>query len=372
MIPNYLRPHPSGKHATVLHALRGMIVAGRLSPGSRLPTRRQLESKFEAGPVTIQRALNYLAAEGFTEARGRLGTFVTANPPHLCHYGLAFFSHLGQVDQRRLDTAIMNEASAINETHDRQMRVYHDIVDQPDLGAEHYRLIADAQANKLAGIIFTAKPPQPLVKALATAAPQTPCVAIMSQPDVPNVTAVSLGEPFVAKALQYLAARGRRRIACLSICSQLPTILNWQKLLLTLIPQHGMTTEPYWMLTMGSRESATGVSAVVHLLFEPGRSNRPDALFIADDNFVEHATAGLLAAGVRVPEDVDVVAHCNFPWPVPNAMPVKRLGYDARDVLRQCISVIDMQRRGQTPPKQVFVEAVFEEEVAAASEQHVA
>ena len=60
------------------------------------------------------------------------------------------------------------------------------------------------------------------------------------------------------------------------------------------------------------------------------------------------------------------MAHCNFPWPVPSAVPVKRIGYDAREVLEQCIRVIDMQRQGQTPPKQVLVEAVFEEELAAA------
>jgi len=341
-----------------------------------MPTRSELAAKFGASTATVQCAFNTLKSDGFVESRGTLGTFVAENPPHLCDYGLVFISRQGAKDWRRFDTAIMNEASATDESHNRKTHFYYDIAynitSQSDFGQAHRRLIADAQANKLAGIIFTAKPPQPLVEALAAAAPQTPCVAIMSQPNIPNMTAVSVGEPFVAKALQYLAARGRRRIACLSICSQLPTVLNWQKRLLALIAQHGMTTEPYWMLTIGSGEAATGISAIVHLLFEPGKPDRPDALFITDDNFVEHATAGLVAAGVRVPEDVDVVAHCNFPWPVPSAVPVKRIGYDAREVLEQCIRVIDMQRQGQTPPKQVLVEAVFEEELAVAvSEQHV-
>ena len=49
--------------------------------------------------------------------------------------------------------------------------------------------------------------------------------------------------------------------------------------------------------------------------------DRPDALVITDDNLVPAATAGVLAAGRRVPADLEVVAHANFPHVTPSAVP---------------------------------------------------
>jgi DNA-binding LacI/PurR family transcriptional regulator len=91
--------------------------------------------------------------------------------------------------------------------------------------------------------------------------------------------------------------------------------------------------------------------------------DRPDGLIVADDNMVEHATAGLVAAGAKVGEELDVVAHCNFPWAGPTVLPLKRLGYDARTVLQTCIELIDRQRRGESVPAVTRIEAKFEEEV---------
>jgi len=359
---------PPAQQNMLLRHLRTQIVTGDLPPGSRVPTRDELERRFGVSRGTTQRVFEALVRERFVESRGALGTFVSANPPHLCDYGLVFISRQGANDWRRFDTALLNEASTINEGRARKIHFYHNIVEHPDSQVERDRLLADTQAHKLAGIIFASNPPLEMRPVFLQPALPVPVVAIMSQPDLPGVTSVTLNsESFIAKALDYLISRGRRRIACLNISGSLPTILNWQKRLLAIIAQHGMTTESYWMLAMGSEAAAAAsVSKIVHLLFEPGKPNRPDCLFITDDNLVEYATAGLVAAGVRVPDDVDVVAHCNFPWPVPSAIPIKRLGYNVQEVLRQCISIIDMQRQGQTPPKQVLVEAVFEEELAAA------
>ena len=321
--------------------------------------------------MTIQNVFSRLARDGFIESKGKLGTFVAANPPHLCDYGLAFFSHLGQENWRRFDTAFQNEASEIDRLQDRRMRFYYGIAYQPDLGEEHQRLIADAHANRLAGVIFASRPSLQLIQALAAKAPRMPCVAIMGNrpADLPTVSIVTPGsQNLFAKAIDYLASRGRRRVAFMSN-TQLSSAKEeaWQENLQKLVTARNMTTEPYWMLG----GNAVAARNITHLLFAPGRPDRPDCLFITDDNLVERATAGLMAAGVRVPDDVDVVAHCNFPWPVPSAMPVKRLGYDAREVLKRCMSLIDEQRDGQLAPKHIVMDAVFEEEVAAASEQHM-
>ena len=368
------RPKPL-RQSDILTEMRDEIVSGRLAPGMRLPTRRQLLKKYRSSLMTIHHVCNSLIRDGFAEPRGKLGTFVSANPPHLCDYGLVFYSRQGTKDWRRFDAAMLNEASTSDWTHARKMHFYYDIMGHSDAQAEQSRLLSDVSAHKLAGLIFTTNPPISVMEALSQQSLHVPVTAILGQADIPNLTAVMLNrESLIAKALDYLAGRGRRRVAFLNKfqSSNLARLEERQRQLeeqqrasekrqRASAAQRGMTCEPHWTLSVDT----SGVGNVVHLLFESGRPNRPDALIITDDNLVEYATAGLVTAGVRVPDDVDVVAHCNFPWPVPSAVPVKRIGYDTREVLRQCVSVIDMQRQGQTPPEQVFVEAVFEEEMAA-------
>jgi DNA-binding transcriptional MocR family regulator len=59
--------------------------AGRAAPGSRLPSVRALMARHRASPVTVQRAIAALAAEGLVEPRPGRGTFVAAAPAAPAH-----------------------------------------------------------------------------------------------------------------------------------------------------------------------------------------------------------------------------------------------------------------------------------------------
>ena len=56
----------------------------RAAPGARLPSTRSLVAEHRASPVTVQKALQVLAAQGLIESRPGVGTFVreirTARP----------------------------------------------------------------------------------------------------------------------------------------------------------------------------------------------------------------------------------------------------------------------------------------------------
>ena len=62
----------------VIQDLRAYAVAR--SPGERLPSVRELMARHRASPVTVQRAVAALAAEGLVEPRPGRGTFVTKRP----------------------------------------------------------------------------------------------------------------------------------------------------------------------------------------------------------------------------------------------------------------------------------------------------
>jgi DNA-binding LacI/PurR family transcriptional regulator len=101
----------------------------------------------------------------------------------------------------------------------------------------------------------------------------------------------------------------------------------------------------------------------LHLLFNRNQTERPDALLIGDDGWSEYAVAGLVVAGVRVPEDVEVVAHANFPAPASRVLPFRRLGWEVRQFLDTAVDLLEGQRESGTVGAGVRLPAVFEDEI---------
>jgi len=190
--------------------------------------------------------------------------------------------------------------------------------------------------------------------------PNVPRVAIMGPPLYKGIDAgVSIGSQFEEKALGYLAARGRRRIAVLSTPSG---YRGGTEPIRSVLAAHHMRCPPCWDIAM-SLDAVAEVKNVVRLLMRSGQTDRPDGLLIMNDHLVDHAVAGLVAEGIRVPDDLEVVTHCNFPWPQVKMLPIRRLGVDVRAVVRVAIDLIDRKRAGQDIPANVSVPAAWEEDV---------
>jgi DNA-binding LacI/PurR family transcriptional regulator len=347
----------AAKQDRIVTDLRDAIRDGRHPPGSRLPTRAALQDTYRVSSVTVQRALDRLIADGFAVARGRHGTFVVDRPPHTCTYGLLIPGLQGDGHWVRFWTALANEASAMTRSHKVQINRYYGIDGERD-GEDWRRLLHDLAAERLAGMLMATAPPGSLQETPVMTA-QLPRVAITLRPLKPAFTPLMLDTiSFVERALEHLHALGRTRVALLGVPGHPP---EFHKRFAECLKRYGMNTRPFWFqqVTPSAPEPAQGVA---HLLLHPGQRDRPDALIISDDNLVEHATAGIVAAGIAVPGDCAIVAHCNFPWPTPSALPMRRLGYDAREVLRVAVASIDRQRRGE-PAGSLVVPARFEDEL---------
>jgi len=188
-------------------------------------------------------------------------------------------------------------------------------------------------------------------------------VAIMGdRDDMPAIPHIELdGASFMNKAMDALARQGKKRVAVI-LTPPLSTSRTWNEQFEAALARNNMETRPYWRIEANQTVPRT-TRACAQLLMMLPPAERPNALLVADDNLVEQATTGLIDSGVKVPRDIAVVAHCNFPWPTPSAVPVSRLGYDAREVLRACISVIDQQRLNEASPHITKINAVFEDEI---------
>ncbi|GAA4407797.1 PLP-dependent aminotransferase family protein [Tsukamurella soli] len=70
----------------IVAELRGWIDSA--APGARLPSSRSLRDVYRASPVTVQKALHTLAAQGLVESRPGVGTFVrAARTAHTVDFG---------------------------------------------------------------------------------------------------------------------------------------------------------------------------------------------------------------------------------------------------------------------------------------------
>ncbi len=65
--------------AQVADSLKGDMVSGRLKPGDRLPSTRDLALRFTINPNTAARVYQELESGGLCETRRGLGTFVTGD-----------------------------------------------------------------------------------------------------------------------------------------------------------------------------------------------------------------------------------------------------------------------------------------------------
>jgi GntR family transcriptional regulator len=64
----------------IMDQVRRMMVSGRLAPGERLPSIRELAATLQINPLTVGRAYGELERDGLVEMRRGLGMFV--RPPH--------------------------------------------------------------------------------------------------------------------------------------------------------------------------------------------------------------------------------------------------------------------------------------------------
>jgi len=349
---------PDVRAEDLVRVLRGRILSGKLAPGAQVATRAEIGQEFGASTMTVQRALEKLRRDGYVRVHGRRGTFVSEQPPHLARCALVFQTSPTVPGWVRFFTALADEAVGMHRINGREVSVFYG-AGSPESTAEKRRLEADVEAHRVGGVIFAAYPYQfqgsPILEM-----PGMPRVVISKSGGEFNLPSVGPdADAFMATAVDALAAQGCRRLGCI-----LPARTDWGPKLAALAAARDLTMKPYWCQEVGL-DAPAATRSLVHLLMNPDQAVRPDGLIICDDNLVEHAAAGLVAAGVKVPEDVRVIAHANFPNSNPLILPFQRLGFDARRILAACGELIERQQRGEAGEMAMTIEPQFETELEA-------
>lgn len=334
--------------------LRESIVTGAWAPGKRLPTRRDLCTEFDCSTITIQMAMDTLAADGFVRSAGRYGTFVHEQPPHLTDIAVVFPPQ--SVETNHFWVALDNTIKSAKFPGFKLTCWYG--VDPHVDNVPYTSLCERVDQGSLAGILFVTSPYMFLKSPLLTKRLDIPRVAFASNWNHPEASLSTIEfkhASFAERAVARLAQNHCRRLAIVTYPDD-----NYEAWL-EISKRHGIELRPYWYQGVNQASPVTGRN-LARLLFREGQADKPDAVIIADDNLLEPLTLGLVDAGMRVPHDVCILAHCNFPWPTKSAVPVIRLGQDTRGLLELAINML-AQTRGKASTIKSSVDAVFEEEI---------
>lgn len=354
--------HPLDRHSEIVDDLTRDILRGHYRPSDRLPRWRELTARYDTTLATVRKALDRLDEYGFIERGGWHGVRVAAHPPHRCHFGLVIPEHgdAGGQFPSHFWTTLAHVAGQLRVTRPRWLSVYRGVRGERD--EDLRQLATDLNARRLAGLILTERNTAEnsrLAALLRTA--QVPVAALLAEVHLPGVTRVVLPPTdFLDRAGAYLRAHGRRRVAVVSVAHLGP--MMWE---LARVPlaAHGLMTRPWWRAE-AALQCTGALRPAMQMLWRLPASDRPDAVVITDDNLVPEATAGLAAAGARVPRDLVIVAHANFPLPTVSALPSVRLGFDVRRVVATCLDVLEQRGRGVDIPEPVVVPAELETEIS--------
>jgi DNA-binding LacI/PurR family transcriptional regulator len=337
--------------------LRRRIVAGEFAPGQRLPTFLEIEEGFSVSRGVAQIAVERLKKSGFIDPETRQGLFVAQTPPHLHRYGIVFPVTHADPAWSVFDEVLVREAHVLQQAaQGREFQVFSGASDYRESPRVLTRLRRDVLDDRLAGLILT-----PGCQELADRAPYNdpalPKVFLFRQPGPGAELIVNGdGDAIIDRSLRHLAEKGCRRVAVIRVQGAYSAVGP------AFFERHGLTYRPQWVQVV-ERGDTVVLATLVPLLMDYPAKQRPDGLLVMDDSLVDHVAAAVMAMGLTIGRDLQIVAHSNWPSRSPNVLPIRRIGFHVGDMLARCMEVIDLQRRGQTPPRVQSVSALFEDEV---------
>lgn len=331
------------RNEEIILDLRRRIVSGEFPPGNALPRRHELLASYQASNVTVQRAVNQLAQEGFINSRGSKGMFVTDNPPNLFRFGVVLppNHHEMEVNGDTQWSALEQAMKDISqERPEYSFSLYHiDLHCDPDL-PEFRRLREDLELGLIAGVIFSCSvEPQMLLRL-------KPFRVVLHSPaweEVIPATVMKHDYRMLAQmAVERLLLRGVSRVAVLMAARTRETVVAAVE---QCVRDSGAICRPEWV--HGIHHLPEGVweaSRLIRLLCTPAQPERPDGLIVLNENLLPPVLAGLRECGIVPGREIQIVSHCNTPATKPLASGINYVAFNAKSILLHSIDRLRQPR----------------------------
>ncbi len=322
------------KYREVFDHVHQGILRGRYRPGSRIPTEKELASRFEASRMTVSRALRDLQNQGFLLRRHGAGTFVQDHQRRATGtVGLMFPDFPGF-------HASMFDAMTVELTRQVQAAGYGLFLGDPlhggvDVVLRHPEKACDPYlARRVSCVFFT-----PVELPADQMAVNLQIIEIFERERIPVVLVDrdicdfpersqhdligvdNFGAAYVLT--QHLLSLGHRRIHFAGTSAVAATvtarILGYQAALI----RHGIVPEPGWV----HRGDPRLLEFVQQM-----KLDAVDAFLCSNDHVAAMLMRHFAALGVRVPDDVAVVGFDDTPFAPLLAPPLTTVRQPAADL----------------------------------------
>jgi DNA-binding LacI/PurR family transcriptional regulator len=219
--------------------------------------------------------------------------------------------------------------------------------DEPD----YIRLYEDMTDEKLAGVIFTTKPnllfDTPLFKDIL-ANKNLAKVAHSSPNKFPELPIIDFEpEEMETNILDFLKKENVKKLAVVDLQESLKkgSETTTQRKICKAIKNYDIDL-PRCNFQVRHPELAERTDELVEMMLNCKEEQLPDALLIANDALVESATRGIIASGLKIPQDMIVISHCNFPGKPLSNVETSWYGLDVYKFMDLAIDIMKKQHNG--------------------------
>jgi hypothetical protein len=283
--------------------------------GGRLPPVRQLATELGVCVRTVLAAQELLAGKGELEIRHGSGVYVT-EPRGPQWVGIFTAFDILQPRASSFHLRVPDELGRFLAMNGVRSEVYigGPLLSENDPPSACARLMADVDAGRLNGLVLLTCPSTPAWNQWVTALP---------------IPAVGAHTPFrvdvgysdlVHRAVRRLHEQGCRRIAMLAWAHD-----GLRGPFHDALSDCGLEYHPEWVRhDLNPKLSGAGWEEFREVW--SARSERPDGILVMDDVLCDEACVAIQELGIRVPDQLRVVAHANkgaarrYPFPVTEAL----------------------------------------------------
>ena len=312
----------------VADALRQQIQSGTLA--DRLPTEPALADRFGVSIITVRGAVGRLVEEGLVERRQGSGTYVREHArPRIAIYKEVEPDH---PRSGRVHASQLRALRHFFHAHGYGVSVYQGDTEPGDesRAMTARELLEDLDRIGFVGAVaWTLADPETWLKPLESRG--IPVVGIGGTPSAYVVRREH--QTITDRAVQYLHDEcGRHRLALMSWAGDKPVGFRdpdqWSDAFRRALAAQGLTHHPEWV-PQDLMVTAPGAGwSQVREIFTARRDQRPDGLLVTDDHLLLDAVLAIQELGLRVPEDLTIVAGADAELAGTLPVPIARFGGD--------------------------------------------
>lgn len=279
------------------------IDTGDLEAGTKLPSTDALAEELHVGRKVIQQSFEILSDRGFLERSPGRGTFIAQNV-HNRTIAVLFPSDLFSLETFSFFRLVWNEVLEIIKNNNYKASL-HFPTDNDDVKRCANDLRKLAEAGKIKGLI-------------SFGSNMEFDLAVPSITGTSGQAQASTRDTLVFRGLNYLITRGYKNIALL---------------------EHGTKSKPSGGVTAGIEQILKDYSDDISIFAYQGHNSdierdgravtheilsspagRPEALLVTDDHLARGAIFAIMEHGLKIPDDIAIIAHSNkgsvIPCPV--------------------------------------------------------